>query len=33
MIDSNNGCNDNYDSNDGNVDDNDDKKKHLHIYH
>ena len=26
MIDSNNGCNDNYDSNDGNVDDNDNKK-------
>ena len=25
-IDYNNGCNDNYDSNDGNFDDNDDKK-------
>ena len=29
-IDYNNGCNDNYDSNDGNFDDNDDKK-HTHI--
>ena len=29
-IDFNNGCNDNYDSNDGNFDDNDDKK-HTHI--
>ena len=29
-VDFNNGCNDNYDSNDGNFDDNDDKK-HTHI--
>ena len=29
-IDYNNGCNDNYDSNDGNFDDDDDKK-HTHI--
>ena len=29
--DYNNGCKDNYDSNDGNLDDNNDKKKHTNI--
>ena len=30
-IDYSSGCNDNYDSNEGNFYDNDDKKKHTHI--